>query len=207
MRNDEKWMMVVSGLAALAIMAGVSIAACPGNKCGESKKDACCSSGECAMTKGSAYCSAGDCEAGAVMSKKDASCPEGMCAAGAAMEVEDEPVKPSTKYAAISTAALAALLRSGTDIVLLDARSGKYDDGRRLPGAKALSDKATEEEALAAIGSKDKLVVAYCTNLKCPASKRLANRLVELGFENVMKYPEGIDDWEAKGHKVEKEKK
>ena len=123
------------------------------------------------------------------------------------MKAEQEPVKPAEKYSIINTEALATLLRSGTDIVLIDARSAKWDDGRRLPGAKVLTDKTTEKEALALIGGKDKLVVAYCTNLKCGASKRLANRLVELGFENVMKYPEGIDEWQAEGHKVEKVKK
>ena len=113
-------------------------------------------------------------------------------------------MKPARNYSEINTDALAALVRSGSKVVLLDARSGKYDDGRRLPGAKALSPTASEEEALAEIGGKDELVVAYCTNLKCPASKYLAERLVQLGFKNVVKYPEGIDEWEAKGHKVEK---
>jgi rhodanese-related sulfurtransferase len=109
-------------------------------------------------------------------------------------------------YAEINTAALATLLKTGTQVVLLDARVGRWDDGRRLPGAKTLAPDATEAQALAAIGGKNALVVTYCSNVRCPASKNLTLRLIELGFTNVLKYPEGVDDWQAAGHEVVNEK-
>ncbi len=138
-------------------------------------------------------------------SKGDAHCPDGVCAAGgAASHAAAKPVQAG--YSEIGTEALATLLAAGAKPVLLDARTGQWDDGRRLPGAKALAPDTDEENALALIGGKDQLVVAYCTNLKCPASKHLANRLLELGFKNVMKYPEGIDDWQQKGHPIEQAK-
>ena len=88
--------------------------------------------------------------------------------------------------------------------IIVDARGGKFLDERRIPGAKALSAGSTPEQIAAALPDKNAKVVAYCTNLKCPASQMLAAKLVKLGYTNVEKYPEGIDGWEAAGKTVEK---
>jgi len=112
--------------------------------------------------------------------------------------------KAAVRQPTIDTPALAVLIKSGVPLVLLDARSGKYDDGRRIPGAQALSPNATAKEAAALIKAKNTLVVAYCTNLKCPASKYLAKRLTGLGYTNVLKYPQGIDGWQAAGYPVKR---
>ena len=105
--------------------------------------------------------------------------------------------------AALTTGEIKALLDSGKPVVLLDARTGQFDDGKRLPGAKGLSPEATEEQALKAAGAKDAQIVAYCSGLKCPASKKLAERLAALGFTNVRVYPEGMEGWKAAGGNVE----
>ena len=106
----------------------------------------------------------------------------------------------------ISTAALAALRRAKLPLVVLDARTGKFDDGRRIPGAKSLSAAATAEQAAALIKTKDTLVVTYCSNLKCPASSYLAKRLAKLGYKNVIEYAHGIDGWTKAGNAVVKMK-
>ncbi len=119
----------------------------------------------------------------------------------------EEPVLLATvQQATVETAALAVLVKSGVPLVLLDARTGKFDDGRRIPGAKQLSPKATAEDAAALIKAKDSLVVTYCANTKCPASGHLAERLKELGYTNVLEYPQGIEGWTKAGLSVEKAK-
>jgi len=90
------------------------------------------------------------------------------------------------------------------DAILLDARSGKYDDGYRIPGAKSLNSKSTAEEIAQVIPSKDSQIVTYCSNLQCPASKALAEHLKALGYTQVHEYPEGIAGWRAAGGKVDK---
>ncbi len=107
-----------------------------------------------------------------------------------------------SKEPTLNTSALAVLLRAHVPFVLLDARTGRFDDGRRIPGAKSLSAAATAEQAAALIESKETLVVTYCSNLKCPASRLLAKRLEELGYTNVIEYPHGIDGWAKAGQKV-----
>lgn len=138
------------------------------------------------------------------MGEKPAPEKEG-CAGGVCMvkPAAPAPHAETHAYGEIDTRALAALIQARTPMVLLDARAGKYDDGRRIPGAKALAPGATAEQAAQVIPTKETLVVAYCTNLKCPASRLLAEQLAKLGYTNLLKYPEGIEGWAAAGMKVE----
>lgn len=137
--------------------------------------------------------------------KADESCPEGVCAPmpAAVVEMGKAEVKEPAK-ATIGIEALATLIRAGTPLVLLDARAGKWDDGRRIPGARSLNAESSEKDIATMLPDKSALIVTYCTNLKCQASPKLAKHLTELGYKNVVELPEGIDGWEAAGQKVEK---
>ncbi len=103
----------------------------------------------------------------------------------------------------INTTVLENLMESNVPMVLLDARSGKWDDKTRIPGAQSLNDKSTREEVETIIKSKNILVVTYCSNLKCPASNRLYIHLKKLGYKNVIEYPFGIEEWLAVGNDIE----
>lgn len=142
------------------------------------KKGASISSGRCP--------NASDCAAGVCMAK----------VSGAAADVAKEGV--------VNTAALEAMLRAKTPMTLLDARTGKFDDGTRIPGALALAPDASEAQVAAMLPDKQKLVVTYCSNLKCPASRMLGEKLRTLGYGNVLEYHEGLEGWMAAGNTVEK---
>jgi len=107
-------------------------------------------------------------------------------------------------FGCIDTKGLKALIDAKAPMVLLDTRAGKFDDGQRIDGAKQISPEASDAEIMAVAPSKDALVVAYCTNLKCPASKMLAEKMISLGYKNVVKYPGGIEEWLKAGNKAEK---
>lgn len=111
------------------------------------------------------------------------------------------------KAATISTAGLAALLRAKTPVVVLDARSGKWDDGKRVPGAKAVNVDSSDSDIAAAAPDKAALVVTYCAGVKCPASGKLAAKLRTAGYANVIEYPEGIAGWLEAGNSIEETKK
>ena len=146
-----------------------------------------------------AGCCGGDmtaCKAG----DKDAVCPAGTCQLQAATAVVSPVV---VKEAVVNTEALAALLRAKVPMTVLDARTGKYDDGRRVPGAKTLSPTAKDEEVTAMLPDKQALVVTYCAGLKCPASHMLGEKLRGMGYVNVLEYHEGIDGWVAAGNAIE----
>ena len=113
------------------------------------------------------------------------------------------PAAQAVKESTITSDALVALLASGAPVVLLDARAGKYDDGKRIPGAKSLNDASTPEQVAAVVKDKNALIVTYCAGIKCPASVHLAEHLRKLGYTNVREYREGIEGWLALGKAVE----
>jgi rhodanese-related sulfurtransferase len=104
--------------------------------------------------------------------------------------------------AVVNTSALAALIKAKVPLVILDARAGKYDDGRRVPGAQSLNANSKDEEIAKAIPDKNALVVTYCAGLTCPASGMLAEKLTKLGYNNVIEYPEGIEGWAKAGNSI-----
>jgi len=106
----------------------------------------------------------------------------------------------------INTAGVAALVRAKEPVVILDARTGKFDDGKRIPGAKSLNAGSTEAEIAAVLPDKNQLVVTYCVDPQCPASAKLAERLRGLGFKNVLEDHEGIVGWIRAGNAVEEKK-
>ena len=103
----------------------------------------------------------------------------------------------------INTVVLENMIESSIPMVLLDARSGKWDDKSRVPGARSLNDKSTKDEVAGIIKSKDTLVVTYCSSLKCGASNKLYIHLKKLGYKNVLEYPFGIKGWLEVGNDIE----
>ncbi len=118
----------------------------------------------------------------------------GCCQAAAVKEAQGQ---------SISTAGLRELIGSSKPVVILDARSGKFDDGKRIPGAKALNAESPEKEVAALVPDRNAAIVTYCAGIKCPASHLLAERLKKMGYANVTEYPEGIAGWLAAGNAVE----
>ncbi len=92
----------------------------------------------------------------------------------------------------------------GKTFVVVDARGDAYFDGNLLPNAKRLTSEASDAEIQAMLPNKDAIIVVYCSNVQCPAGGWLADRLVKMGYTNVYKYPEGIDDWMKKGYSTTK---
>ncbi len=110
--------------------------------------------------------------------------------------------RPEVKHEerlSITTEILEIMIRANTPMTILDARTGSHDDGRRIPGAVQMAPNAAADAIARVIGSKDRLVVAYCKDPQCPNYAILASHLRELGYRNVLENPEGIEGW-AKAH-------
>lgn len=106
----------------------------------------------------------------------------------------------------INTETLETLIRSHTPMVLLDAREGQWDDGRRIPGAHICSPTISEDRLRHLVSSRDMLIVTYCGGLSCPLSEHLADRLRSLGYSNVLTYRQGIAAWAEAGKTIERMK-
>jgi len=98
----------------------------------------------------------------------------------------------------ISRDALQAAIEAGT-VTVVDALGGDYYAKRHLPGAVALAPGDVDAMAPAVLPDKYAAMVTYCTGPACPNSGQVADRLTALGYANVRKYREGIEDWAGAG--------
>ncbi|GAB1512879.1 rhodanese-like domain-containing protein [Actinophytocola sp. KF-1] len=102
----------------------------------------------------------------------------------------------------ISRADLRAAIEAGA-VTVVDALGGEYWAKQHLPGAIPLVAADVEEKAASLLPDRTAAIVTYCSNPACPNSGQVAALLERLGYENVRKYREGIEDWTAAGLPVE----
>lgn len=113
---------------------------------------------------------------------------------GARCVQSEEAVKLAT-YGHVDARGLKALMDTNTSFFLLDARGHKWNDGTMIPGADLASYEFSSEELEQLIPHRDHLIIVYCYNFTCPLSRYLADKLVELGYHNVLEYPGGLKEW------------
>ena len=90
----------------------------------------------------------------------------------------------------------------GDDFVLVEALSRKHHESSHLPGAINLPYEFVDE-AEKVLPDKKAEIVVYCMNPECLASVEEARELEEMGYERVLHYPAGKQDWIKAGLPVE----
>jgi rhodanese-related sulfurtransferase len=89
---------------------------------------------------------------------------------------------------------LRTAIDAGT-VTVIDALGGEYYAKQHLPGAHPLIRDDVDAQAPTLLPDLDAAIVTYCSNPACPNSGQVADRLTALGYTNVRKYREGIQDW------------
>jgi len=102
----------------------------------------------------------------------------------------------------ISRDELRSAIEDGS-VTVVDALGGSYYEQQHLPGAIPLVEGDVAALAPQLLPDKNAEIVTYCSNAACPNSQAVANRLTALGYTNVRKYREGIQDWVEAGLPVE----
>ncbi|MFF2040944.1 rhodanese-like domain-containing protein [Kitasatospora sp. NPDC058170] len=93
---------------------------------------------------------------------------------------------------------LAAAIEAGA-VTVVDTLGGEYYAQQHLPGALALVPAEVDAQAPTALPDRGAPIVTYCSNPACPNSGQVADRLTALGYTDVRKYREGIQDWVGAG--------
>ena len=93
---------------------------------------------------------------------------------------------------------LKTAIDAGT-VTVIDALGGEYHAKQHLPGALALIRDDVDTQAPALLPDLNAAIVTYCSNPACPNSGQVADRLTALGYTNVRKFREGIEDWTGAG--------
>jgi rhodanese-related sulfurtransferase len=84
-------------------------------------------------------------------------------------------------------------------VVVIDALAEDYYRQQHLPGALNLVEADVATRAADLLPDRAAAIVTYCSNPACGNSEAVANRLSALGYSNVRKYREGIQDWVEAG--------
>ncbi len=168
--------------------------------CG-SKANGECSKGACTDGAAKGDCSKGACPSTGETAKGSSCCPSTGAVAKAAA--------PKMPASTIDAAGLRTLINAKVPVVIVDARTGKWDDGMRIPGARAIKDCTgscwTKAETYKNIvKSKDALVVTYCGAKVCPLSSTVAKKLRAAGYTNVIEFKGGVADWKKAGYSMVK---
>jgi len=104
----------------------------------------------------------------------------------------------------ISAEELKRKLDSGEDFELVHVLSEKQFRKEHIPKSVniPLEEIGRRQHEL----DEDKDIVLYCKNFDCEASPKAAEKLEKLGFDNVIDYEGGIEDWKEKGYPLESSK-
>lgn len=93
------------------------------------------------------------------------------------------------------------MLRDGTNVVVIDARSESAYAQEHIPQAINLPHRKMNQEATKRL-DRDALYVTYCDGIGCNASTKGALKLAELGF-HVKELIGGIEWWKRDGYPTE----
>ena len=84
-------------------------------------------------------------------------------------------------------------------MTVVDALPASYYARQHLPGAVNLVEDEVDVRAADLLPDKSALIVTSCSNTACHNSQAVATRLANLGYTNVRKYAEGVQDWVEHG--------
>jgi rhodanese-related sulfurtransferase len=105
----------------------------------------------------------------------------------------------------ISLEELRKRLDAGEPLVLVDALAPMAYAHSHLPGAINLPPSSLEPFVVARrIPDLHAEVIVYCSSADCEDSHQTAQRLVELGYANVRRYPGGKNEWRDAGLPLER---
>jgi rhodanese-related sulfurtransferase len=109
----------------------------------------------------------------------------------------------AAQLAEISREDLRQRIESGARFVLVDAMSPISFAASHLPGAVNISPHFVDGRAASRIPDLQTEVVVYCANPNCESSIEVAQRLIELGYVNVLHFAGGKREWEDAGLPLE----
>ncbi|SHG79935.1 rhodanese-like domain-containing protein [Streptoalloteichus hindustanus] len=102
-----------------------------------------------------------------------------------------------------------AEIQAGIDagnIVVVDTMPVSYYEREHLPTAVNIpgfpyeqAAAFTTELAPKVVPDKSATLVVYCANVACRNSELVGQRLLQMGYQSVYKYREGIEDWVSAG--------
>ncbi|WP_151084127.1 rhodanese-like domain-containing protein [Nocardioides cynanchi] len=98
----------------------------------------------------------------------------------------------------ITRTELQAAIENGS-VTVVDALPAAYYEQEHLPGAVNLFVDEAADRAAEVLPDRGAAIVTYCSNESCQNSEGVAKTLTRLGYTDVRRYVEGIQDWVEAG--------
>ena len=102
------------------------------------------------------------------------------------------PAESEASYRQISMDEAIAMMESEIDYIILDVRTPEEFADRHIPDAINIPNETIGTEEIPELPDKAKLILVYCRSGN--RSKQAANKLVGLGYTNIVEFG-GINDW------------
>lgn len=102
----------------------------------------------------------------------------------------------------ISRDELMKMVSSGQKFKLVDVLDREHFETEHIKGAISLPVNEIEKKA-AKIVKKSETIVVYCASFDCQASTMAAEKLLSLGYKNVLDYKGGLKDYKEAGLPLE----
>jgi rhodanese-related sulfurtransferase len=118
---------------------------------------------------------------------------------------EAGPAAPAVHFSEVD-ADFVLGIGAGSGTLLLDARAAAAYRLGHIPGAVSLplAEFAKVFPRLAERLREARMLVAYCSGPDCNDSRDLALSLWERGLKNLLLYKGGMEDWNEKGHVLDR---
>lgn len=89
---------------------------------------------------------------------------------------------------------LKEMMASGKNFKLVDVLEREHYEKEHIQGAISLPLNELEKKASAVL-KKEEVIVVYCASFTCQASTMAAEKLMALGYKNVLDYKGGLKDY------------
>ncbi len=106
------------------------------------------------------------------------------------------------KYQTIDARTLSERLASHDRPVLVNALAREAFDETRIPGSISIPVREALRVAPGVLEQGQPIVV-YCSSRSCTASPTLAQKLVDIGFTEVIDFEGGVEEWERVGYPMQ----
>ncbi|RJP29583.1 MAG: rhodanese-like domain-containing protein [Candidatus Omnitrophota bacterium] len=97
---------------------------------------------------------------------------------------------------------LKGMIESGVRFKLVDVLVKEHFDDEHIKGAISLPLNELEQKASKLL-KRDDLIVVYCASFECQASTKAAEKLMSMGYKNVLDYKGGLKDYKEGGMPLE----
>ena len=102
------------------------------------------------------------------------------------------PAEQEISYRQITMDEAVAMMEEEEGYIILDVRTAAEFDEKHIPGAINIPNETIGTDAIPELPDKDQLILVYCRSGN--RSKRASEKLVALGYTNVVEFG-GIIDW------------